>query len=112
MPDGEWYQLERLKESAVPSVERFNDADFRKLVRWRGTEAAECAICLSSLSSDEARLLSWFVVLKLKSYRLVLLCAHTHTHTRPSACRMVCNSLVLHATLSTKIVFDRGCHGT
>ncbi|CAE7415954.1 unnamed protein product [Symbiodinium necroappetens] len=41
------------EESAVPSVERFNDADFRKLVRWRGTEAAECAICLSSLSSDE-----------------------------------------------------------
>eukprot|EP00439_Symbiodinium_sp_Y106_P034652 s6778_g4.t1 len=41
------------EESAVPSVERFNDADFRRLVRWRCTEASECAICLSSLSPDE-----------------------------------------------------------
>ena len=47
---------EWLEESgSLPSVERFNDVDFRQLVRCRSDDGTECAICLANLLPDEAR---------------------------------------------------------
>ena len=48
--------MKHAKESTpVPSVERFDDADFAELLRSRTDSNAECAICLADLSPDEAQ---------------------------------------------------------
>ncbi|CAE7194566.1 rnf111 [Symbiodinium natans] len=44
------------ESTPVPSVERFDDADFAELLRSRTDSNAECAICLADLSPDEEAL--------------------------------------------------------